>query len=137
MSPVNMGEAIPGIVVRPTKITLFRYSAVTWNPHRIHYDRDYAATEGYPDVLVQGHLHGAWILTAVKEWLGDRGRVVRFSWRNRHFAVPGDELTVSGEVVEVAGRTITLDLRETNQEGVVCAPGRAVVELAEDPEEQS
>ena len=81
MSPVNVGESIPGLVVRPTEITLFRYSAVTWNPHRIHYDRDYAVTEGYPNVLVQGHLHGAWILSAVEEWLGDRGRVVRFSWQ--------------------------------------------------------
>jgi hydroxyacyl-ACP dehydratase HTD2-like protein with hotdog domain len=127
---------MPDLVVRPTEITLFRYSAVTWNPHRIHYDRDYAAAEGYPNVLVQGHLHGAWLLTAVNQWLGDRGRVVRFSWQNRNFAVPGDVLTISGEVVEVDGRAITINLRETNQDGAVCAPGQAVVELAEALEEQ-
>lgn len=136
MSSLNVGKSIPHLVVRPTEITLFRYSAVTWNPHRIHYDRDYAAAEGYPNVLVQGHLHGAWLLTAVKQWLGDRGRVVRFSWQNRHFAVPGDVLTISGEVAEVDGRMVTINLRETNQDGTVCAPGQAVVELTEETEEQ-
>lgn len=36
---------------------LFRYSALTFNAHRIHYDQDYATnTEGYPALVVQGPL---------------------------------------------------------------------------------
>lgn len=36
-------------------VTLFRYSAVTFNPHRIHYDRPYATgVEGYPGLIVHG-----------------------------------------------------------------------------------
>lgn len=43
--------------VIPTRELLFRYSAVTFNSHRIHYDREYAVnTEGYPDLVVQGPL---------------------------------------------------------------------------------
>jgi 3-methylfumaryl-CoA hydratase len=39
---------------------LFRYSALTGNTHRIHYDRDYATREeGYPGLLV----HAPWTLT--------------------------------------------------------------------------
>lgn len=37
-------------------IILFRFSAATWNSHRIHYDRGYAESEGYPGLLVQGPL---------------------------------------------------------------------------------
>ena len=34
---------------------LFRYSAITFNPHRIHYDRTYCLeTEGYPGLVVHG-----------------------------------------------------------------------------------
>ncbi len=34
---------------------LFRYSALTFNAHRIHYDRDYATrAEGYPGLVVHG-----------------------------------------------------------------------------------
>jgi len=36
---------------------LFRYSALTQNAHRIHYDRNYAVNEeGYPDLVVHGPL---------------------------------------------------------------------------------
>lgn len=38
-----------------TPAALFRYSALTFNAHRIHYDRDYAMTdEGYPGLVVHG-----------------------------------------------------------------------------------
>ena len=40
---------------RPSPVALFRFSAVTFNAHRIHYDRDYATCEeGYPDLVVHG-----------------------------------------------------------------------------------
>jgi 3-methylfumaryl-CoA hydratase len=38
-------------------VLLFRFSALTYNGHRIHYDRDYAKTaEGYPDLVIHGPL---------------------------------------------------------------------------------
>jgi len=37
-------------------VLLFRFSALTYNAHRIHYDRDYARAEGYPDLVVHGPL---------------------------------------------------------------------------------
>jgi hydroxyacyl-ACP dehydratase HTD2-like protein with hotdog domain len=41
----------------PRRTELFRYSAVTFNAHRIHYDLPYAtSTEGYPDLVVHGPL---------------------------------------------------------------------------------
>jgi 3-methylfumaryl-CoA hydratase len=43
-----------GLVVDP--VLLFRFSALTYNAHRIHYDRPYAATEGYPDLVIHGPL---------------------------------------------------------------------------------
>jgi 3-methylfumaryl-CoA hydratase len=41
----------------PDSVLLFRYSAATFNSHRIHYDIDYVRnTEGYPDLVVNGGL---------------------------------------------------------------------------------
>jgi 3-methylfumaryl-CoA hydratase len=38
-------------------VLLFRFSALTYNAHRIHYDQDYArAAEGYPGLVVHGPL---------------------------------------------------------------------------------
>ncbi|MBJ7498620.1 MAG: acyl-CoA dehydrogenase, partial [Sphingopyxis sp.] len=43
--------------VIPDPVLLFRYSALTFNAHRIHYDRDYArGVEGYPGLVVHGPL---------------------------------------------------------------------------------
>lgn len=42
--------------ITPDAVMLFRFSALTFNGHRIHYDRPYAQQEGYPDILVHGPL---------------------------------------------------------------------------------
>jgi 3-methylfumaryl-CoA hydratase len=44
-------------LVTPDPVLLFRYSALTFNAHRIHYDREYACgEEAYPGLVVQGPL---------------------------------------------------------------------------------
>lgn len=43
--------------VTPSEVMLFRYSALTFNSHRIHYDRDYCRDiEGYPGLIFHGPL---------------------------------------------------------------------------------
>ncbi|MCW2676316.1 MAG: 3-methylfumaryl-CoA hydratase [Modestobacter sp.] len=42
--------------MRVDPVVLFRFSALTYNAHRIHYDAHYAAEEGYPDLVVHGPL---------------------------------------------------------------------------------
>ncbi|MDB3993146.1 MaoC family dehydratase N-terminal domain-containing protein [Gammaproteobacteria bacterium] len=43
--------------INPDPVFLFRYSALTFNGHRIHYDREYARLEeGYPGLIVHGPL---------------------------------------------------------------------------------
>ncbi|PPR22011.1 MAG: Mesaconyl-C(4)-CoA hydratase [Alphaproteobacteria bacterium MarineAlpha10_Bin2] len=43
--------------LRPDPVMLFRYSALTFNPHRIHYDQPYCTQEeGYPGLVVHGPL---------------------------------------------------------------------------------
>jgi 3-methylfumaryl-CoA hydratase len=69
-APPSAAQAPPGEAPRGTAadgwprlrrlhfdpVTLFRFSAATWNSHRIHYDRDYASSEGYPGLVVHGPL---------------------------------------------------------------------------------
>jgi 3-methylfumaryl-CoA hydratase len=58
--PVTPGPPEPGAwmqEVRPDSRLLFRFSALTFNAHRIHYDRRYARDEeGYPGLVVHGPL---------------------------------------------------------------------------------
>jgi hydroxyacyl-ACP dehydratase HTD2-like protein with hotdog domain len=125
----EVGELIGPVEWRPTTIQLFRFSAVTWNSHRIHFDQAYARTEGYPDTLVQSQLHGCFLAHTVLQWAGRGAQLLTFRWENRHFAVAGDVLTCAGRVTAVEGRIVTCELQETNQEGRVCAPAWVTVRL--------
>jgi len=50
-------------VIDPSRILLFRYSALTFNSHRIHYDLDYAMKEeGYEGLVVHGPLQATLLL---------------------------------------------------------------------------
>lgn len=54
-------------VVEPNPVLLFRFSALTYNAHRIHYDRDYARdVEGYPGLVVHGPLQAMLMAEAVR-----------------------------------------------------------------------
>lgn len=61
---------------------LFRYSALTFNAHRIHYDRDYATqVEGYPGLMVHGPLQATLLLNFATDIAGRLPK--RFSFRSR------------------------------------------------------
>lgn len=65
----------------PDSTLLFRYSALTFNAHRIHYDRDYARDEeGYPEIVVQGPLTATLLLDALKAEVPDV-EITGFSFR--------------------------------------------------------
>jgi len=54
-------------VINPDPTLLFRFSALTFNAHRIHYDRDYATTgEGYPGLVVHGPLTAVLLMELVR-----------------------------------------------------------------------
>jgi hydroxyacyl-ACP dehydratase HTD2-like protein with hotdog domain len=128
---MSVVEAIGPFVRRPDRLQLFAFSAATWNTHRIHTDPGYAAQEGYPDVLVQSHLHACFLMGALRQAVGpEGGRVVRFGWQNRQFAVPGDELTCEGRKVGQDGALVDYELQERNGEGAVCVTATATVRYA-------
>jgi len=51
-------------------VLLFRFSALTYNAHRIHYDRDYARSEGYPGLVVHGPLQALLMAELVRREAG-------------------------------------------------------------------
>ena len=126
---VTPGDPLPPLVKNATRAQLFLFSAATNNPHRIHYDRDHARTEGHDDILVHGPLQGAWLHQYVRDWAGPRGRVLSLAFRNRGPAFPERELTFRGRVTAVEGDVATLEGWEEDDTGAVLMPGTARVRL--------
>jgi len=126
---VRPGEALPPLVKNASRAQLFLFSAATHNPHRIHYDRDYAKLEGHADILVHGPLQGAWLHQFVQGWAGPRGRVLALAFQNRGRAFPERELAFHGRVSALYGDIVALEVWEQDDGGAVLMPGSARVRL--------
>jgi 3-methylfumaryl-CoA hydratase len=71
----------------PDAVLLFRYSALTFNSHRIHYDLPYATqVEGYPDLVVHGPLLATLLADLARRGSGRSVRAIRFRARAPVFA---------------------------------------------------
>jgi 3-methylfumaryl-CoA hydratase len=82
--------------VEPNPVLLFRYSALTMNGHRIHYDRPYAMDEeAYPALVVQGPLQATLLADLAVKNLGQR--IATFAFRGMSPAFGGATLHVCGE----------------------------------------
>ena len=76
----------------PGEALLFRFSALTFNSHRIHYDAPYAAAvEGYRGLVVHGPLTATLLLDLARRELGDNA-LKSFSFRGVSPAIAGDML---------------------------------------------
>lgn len=92
----HAAQAQWGNAFEPDTTLLFRYSALTFNGHRIHYDQDYARNdEGYPDLVVHGPLT-ATLLQQLALQQGQGRALSRFDFRgvsplfvNRGFQLEG------------------------------------------------
>lgn len=86
LPPSSAALAIPPAdVVRsfvPDETTLFRYSAITDNPHRIHYDLAYARSEGYPALVVNGTVPTMFLLEMFRAYVGSEPT----GWHSRNLA---------------------------------------------------
>ncbi|MBT6828485.1 MAG: acyl-CoA dehydrogenase [Rhodospirillaceae bacterium] len=75
------GKAVWQCELRPDPVLLFRYSALTFNPHRIHYDQPYVTQqEGYPGLVVHGPLIATLMVDLCRRSRPD-GEVKEFSFR--------------------------------------------------------
>lgn len=79
--------------VLPDSVALFRYSALTGNGHRIHYDHPYTvAEEGYPGLVVHGPLQATWLALLAEEAAGRP--LAAFAFRGRRAAIGGQPMTL-------------------------------------------
>lgn len=85
--------------IEPDATLLFRYSAVTFNGHRIHYDWPYATeAEGYPGLVVHGPLIATLSLQAFQQ-ANPTARVRRFNFRGLRPLIAPAAFAVGGRLL--------------------------------------
>lgn len=100
----------------PTETLLFRYSALTFNSHRIHYDLPYAQEmERYRGLVVHGPLMATLFLDTASQLWGNNGL--------SSFAFRGLSPAICGELLHLVMREISDDI----ELGIFADDGRAVM----------
>ena len=109
--------------IAPSDVLLFRYSALTFNGHRIHYDRKYVTeVEGYPGLIVHGPLIATLLMDLLRRQQPE-ARVLRFEFKavrptfdTHAFSVHGQP-SADGKTVHLWGRDhegwLTMDATAT------------------------
>jgi len=91
----------------PDDVLLFRYSALTFNGHRIHYDRRYVTgVEGYPGLVVHGPLIATLLLDLLRRERPD-AQVERFQFKAVRPTFDGQPMAVNGQP-SADGRSVHL-----------------------------
>ncbi|WP_432178504.1 FAS1-like dehydratase domain-containing protein [Streptomyces sp. NBC_00063] len=102
---LDLGEAEPAdsdwqLIQRPSPTLLFRYSALTANAHRIHYDEPYVRdVEGYPGLVVHGPLLVQLMLELARREAPER-EIHTLSYRLRKPVFAGEQVCALGDVAD-------------------------------------
>jgi 3-methylfumaryl-CoA hydratase len=101
-------------------VSLFRYSALTWNSHRVHYDAAYSTqVEKYPGLVVHGPLLCTFLLDMYQRRAG-RQSGFRFEYRAVRPLFVGETAHIWGRRCGAPGDAREAELFATNDEGHVC-----------------
>ena len=98
-APAKAAPPPPAAQHRETHVSdsvlLFRYSALTFNGHRIHYDRDYVTkVEGYPGLIFHGPLQAAFIVEMAAKLRGGKAPK-KFTYRGVQPLFEGSEFSIN------------------------------------------
>ena len=110
--------------IEPDPVLLFRYSALTFNGHRIHYDRDYVTkNEGYPGLIVHGPLLATLLVDLLSEQFQDK-TLSKFEFKAMKPVFDLDTFEVCGSIPDNEGK---LQLWIKGPDDALCMHSNAVI----------
>jgi hypothetical protein len=136
-------EVTPLAKVATTQM-LVRWAGASGDFVPLHYDDEFAKTSGQPRAFVHGALKRQWLVQLMTDWVGDDGKLRKFTCQYRMIDFPrrmkslsepqdGETWWCKGKVtkkyVEDGEHYADCDIWVENGEGQVTTPGRATVIL--------
>jgi acyl dehydratase len=130
---IEVGQRIPPFVRTTDLMNWNRFAAVNDEFLFVHMDDDAGKAAGQGAAFGMGNLRWAYVLNALRDWLGDDAEILELNMQFRAINHKNDVLTASGVVTEKSRREganiVRLTIDVTNQDGAATAPGYAVVSV--------
>ena len=128
---VKVGDSLPLFTRRTGFDNWNRFAAANDEFVPIHMDEEAARATGLPGAIGMGTLQWAYLHNVVRDWLGDRGRILRMSCQFRSPNRKDQTVTATGRVTDVtptdAGTEVGLEIWTEDQDGNRLAPGTCTV----------
>jgi len=130
---INVGDEIPKLVKNCTTQQLVMWAAGSGDMYPIHYDKDFAAGNGLPGVIVHGALKNAFLGQMLHDWVGEKGDIKKYGCQYRGMDVPGQDIICRGVITnklpEGGQNLVELDIWTEKPDGDKTTPGKATVIL--------
>jgi acyl dehydratase len=133
VSSVKVGDELEPFS-RETDLAVWnRYAAVNDEYVPIHMDDEAGRASGLPGAIGMGNLQWAYLHNVVRQWIGEKGRIVTMACQFRNPNLRGQTVTAHGRVTKVEngpdGVDVDLDVWTQDQDGNKLAPGSCTVRL--------
>ncbi len=128
---VAVGTEITPLVKLPTTDQLIRWMGVTGDVNRIHYDKEFALSAGWPGTIVHGSLKWQFLIQMLTDWIGHGGTIRKVNCQNRGMDLPGNTLICKGRVVnkyvEGEHHYLECEIYIDNHKGERTTAGKALI----------
>jgi acyl dehydratase len=130
---VNVGDSLPTLKKHPTPRQLVMWAGASGDFYPIHYDKDFALSQGLPGIIVHGMLTASFLAQLVTDWMGDLGTFKILETSNRSMFFPNQDIICKGKItkkyIEKKENLVECEIWAENSKGEKCVMATALVAL--------
>jgi acyl dehydratase len=130
---VEEGMDLPSLIKHPTARQLVMWSGVSDDYYPVHYDKDFALSQGLPGIISQGDLTGAFLAQLLTDWMGEWGTFKKLQTRNMAVVLTNEDLICKGKVSRKYQQNdekyVECEVWAENSKGERCTAGTCLVTL--------
>jgi hypothetical protein len=114
---VKVGDALPPLVIDVTATVIVAGALATRDFMPVHHDRDYAQSQGAPDIFMNILSSNAYCTRFLTDWAGPEAMVTRLAIRLGVPVFPKSTLTFTGTVTALGDDTVDVEMRAATELG--------------------
>ena len=128
---IAVGSELTPLVKQPTTRQLVMWAGASGDYYQIHYDKDFAQSQGLPGVIIHGQLACSFLSQLLTDWMGELGNLRKLTCNYRGMNFPGEALICKGKVnkkyVENGDHCVECNIWAENGKGEKTVSGRAII----------
>lgn len=93
---ITEGMEMPDLVKHPTTRQLVKWAGASGDFYEIHYDKEFALSQGQPNIIVPGDLTGAFLVQLLTNWMGEWDTFKKLKTINLMPIFPKEDPVVKG-----------------------------------------